>query len=232
MSTLCVIPARGGSKRIPRKNVKPFAGAPMIVHSVRAALRSEIFDRVVVSTDDAEIAEVARAHGAEIPFMRPPELADDMATTDAVYLHAIGAMEAQAGPFEHACCLYATAPFVRPEDLRAGLDALRTNRATSAFSMVRFDYPIFRALKINDRGRVEMFWPEHRLTRSQDLPAAWHDAGQFYWVDVAKYKREGRIFSSDAVPVPLPPWRVQDIDTPEDWTRAELMFKALDSGTA
>ena len=98
--------------------------------------------------------------------------------------------------------------------------------------MVRFDYPIFRALKINDRGRVEMFWPEHRLTRSQDLPAAWHDAGQFYWVDVAKYKREGRIFSADAVPVPLPPWRVQDIDTPEDWTRAEFMFKALDSGPA
>ncbi len=230
MSVLAIIPARGGSKRIPRKNVKPFCGKPMMAWSIEAARASRVFDRIIVSTDDDEIAAVAEQHGAEVPFRRPAELANDHASTDAVFLHAIREMEKQ-GISDYACCLYATAPFVRPEDLREGLALLRGKAATSAFSVVRFDYPIFRALKVNDRGRVGMFWPEHRLTRSQDLPEVWHDAGQFYWVDVAKYKNEGKIYSSDALPVPLPAWRVQDIDTPEDWTRAELMFKAIQPST-
>lgn len=227
MSIIAIIPARGGSKRVPRKNIRLFCGKPMIAWSIEAALASKVFDRVIISTDDDEIAAVAKQYGAGVPFRRPPELADDFATTDAVFNHALHALAEARRDIEFACCLYATAPFVRPEDLRVGLETLRAQHATSAFSVVRFDAPIFRALKINKAGRVEMFWPEHRLTRSQDLPEGYHDAGQFYWVDVAKYKIKGRIISTDAVPVILPAWRVQDIDTSEDWCRAELMFAAL-----
>ena len=156
--------------------------------------------------------------------MRPVELADDFAGTDAVFLHALRTLQFHDG---EACCLYATAPFVLPDDLRRGWEALTSQKSTSAFSVTRFGYPIFRALKINESKRVEMFWPEHRTTRSQDLPEAWHDAGQFYWVDVAKYLIEKRILSSDSCPVELPPWRVQDIDTEEDWQRAVLMHKVM-----
>ena len=227
MSIVCIIPARGGSKRIPRKNVKPFCGKPMIAWSIEAAQACNVFGRIIVSTDDDEIAAVAKSCGAEVPFRRPEELANDHATTDDVFLHALNWVEQDQGPTEYACCLYATAPFVQAIYMREGLALLRERGSTSAFSVTSFGYPIFRALKINERERVEMFWPEHRLTRSQDLPEAYHDAGQFYWVDVMKYKVEQRIISSDAVPVILPRWSVQDIDTPEDWQRAELMFTVL-----
>ena len=226
-NAVAIIPARGGSKRIPRKNVKIFAGIPMIAHSIHAAQKSGVFDRIVVSTDDDEIAEVAQSYGAEVPFRRPTELANDYATTDEVFLHAIKWLESDQGFVDCACCIYATAPFVRPRYLKEGLAILRDREATSAFTVTSFSYPIFRALRINKQGRVEMFWPEHRLTRSQDLPEAYHDAGQFYWADVGKYKITGRIFCSDAVPIILPRWLVQDIDTPEDWEQAELMFPAL-----
>jgi N-acylneuraminate cytidylyltransferase len=227
METIAIIPARGGSKRIPRKNVKRFAGLPLIVHSIQAAIGSGVFDRVIVSTDDDEIAAVACENGGEVPFWRPPELADDHTTTDQVLQHAFGWLADHGTVPEFACCLYATALFVLPEDLRNGLDLLRQKDATTAFSVTTFPFPILRALRINVRGRVEMFWPEHRLTRSQDLPEAWHDAGQFYWMNVAKYMKELRLFSSDSVGVPLPRWRVQDIDTPEDWERAEKLYSII-----
>ncbi len=230
MSTVCLIPARGGSKRIPRKNVKLFAGRPMIAHSIVAARDSGVFDRIVVSTDDDEIAEVAVAWGAEVPFRRPPELANDLAGTDEVLLHALRWMEGAQTLPRYACCLYATAPFVRPADLRIGLDRLREHGATVAFSVATYPYPIQRALKLNCEGWLEMLWPEHRTTRSQDLPETWHDAGQFYWLDVAAYLQERRLFSSRAVPVPLPRHLVQDIDTPEDWTVAEDMAVRLRGG--
>lgn len=227
MNTVAIIPARGGSKRIPRKNVRLFVGVPMIVHSIRAAQSAGVFDRIICSTDDDEIAGVARDAGAEVPFRRPAELANDHAATDQVIQHALQWFVAQGTLVRYACCLYATAPFVQGEDLARGLRLLQEARATTAFSVTTFAFPVFRALRVNDRKRLEMFWPEHRLTRSQDLPEAWHDAGQFYWMDVPKYLVEGRIYSTDAVPVPMPRHRVQDIDTDEDWARAELMFRTL-----
>ncbi len=227
MSTICLIPARGGSKRIPRKNVKLFAGKPMMAHSILAARASGVFDRIIVTTDDPEIMEVARTWGAETPFVRPPELANDHAGTDEVVIHGLNWLAEHGWTVDNACCLYATAPFVRADDLRRGLKLLRESQATTAFSVTSFPYTIFRSLKVNEAGRLEMFWPENRLKRSQDLPEAWHDAGQFYWMDVPKYLRERRLFSADSVPVPLPRYLVQDIDTPEDWETAEHMFQTL-----
>jgi N-acylneuraminate cytidylyltransferase len=221
---VAIIPARGGSKRIPRKNVKLFAGLPMIAHSLRAARESGVFDRIVVSTDDEEIADVARQHGGEVPFLRPAELANDFAGTDAVIVHALEWFAAQGQPVREFCCLYATAPFVQADDLRRGLALLRERQAATAFSVTTYGYPIFRSLRLNASGRVEMIWPENFTKRSQDLPEAFHDAGQFYWGDTAKYLVERRLFSSNSVPVVLPRSRVQDIDTPEDWEIAEGMF--------
>jgi pseudaminic acid cytidylyltransferase len=226
MSTICIIPARGGSKRIPRKNVKLFAGLPMIAYSLRAAREAEVFDRIVVSTDDAEIAAVAREHGGEVPFTRPAELANDFAGTDGVICHTLEWFASQGMPVEEFCCIYATAPFLCAADIRRGREQLRERRAATAFSVTSFPYTIFRALKIREDGRAEMFWPENFPKRSQDLPEAYHDAGQFYWGNTARYLQERRLFSSNSVPVIIPRHRVQDIDTLEDWATAERMFHA------
>lgn len=224
---LAIIPARGGSKRIPRKNIKPFCGKPMIAWSIEAALQSACFDRVIVSTDDAEIAEVARQHGAEVPFMRPAELSDDHTGTIPVIRHAIEWFNQQGQSVEQACCLYATAPFVSVEDLRRGLEILQGNSCDYAFSVTSYAFPIQRAIRINGNGRVEMFSPEHFNTRSQDLEEAFHDAGQFYWGRAGAWLQGKLIFSPDSLPVLLPRHRVQDIDTTEDWERAEWLFKAM-----
>ncbi|SES14330.1 N-acylneuraminate cytidylyltransferase [Tranquillimonas rosea] len=219
--TLCLIPARGGSKRIPRKNVRTFAGRPMIAWSIAAAREAGVFDRLVVSTDDPGIAEVARAEDAEV-LHRPAELADDHATTAAVVRHGIE----QAGQGHDAvCCLYATAPFVRAADIRAGLPML--DRAAFAVPVTSFPFPIQRAVRITGEDRLEMMHPEHLNTRSQDLEEAWHDAGQFYWGRVTAWTEGTPLFGSRTMPIRLPRWRVQDIDTEEDWRRAEAMFQAL-----
>jgi N-acylneuraminate cytidylyltransferase len=224
---LAVIPARGGSKRIPRKNIKLFCGKPIIEWSIEAAQQSGCFDQVVVSTDDAEIAEVARQCGAQVPFMRPADLSDDQTGTTAVVAHAIGWFSALGKQPEQVCCLYATAPFVSPDDLRRGLDVLTKTGSDYAFSVASFAFPIQRAIRINEASRVEMFNPEHFNTRSQDLKEAFHDAGQFYWGRADAWSQGRMIFSPAATPVLLPRHRVQDIDTLEDWIRAEWMFKAL-----
>ncbi|MDP2831869.1 MAG: pseudaminic acid cytidylyltransferase [Pseudomonadota bacterium] len=224
---LCVIPARGGSKRIPRKNIRLFAGRPIIAWSIQAALETGLFDRVMVSTDDQEIAEVARAHGAEIPFLRPRELADDHTGTNAVTQQAIRWHNEQGMPVEIACCLYATAPFVQAGDLRAGHDRLLDSGKSFVFSVTSFPFPIQRALRLNERGEVEAMYPEYRATRSQDLEPAWHDAGQFYWGRAAAFLNDEILFSPASLPLILPRHRVQDIDTEEDWLRAELMHQAL-----
>jgi len=224
---LAVIPARGGSKRIPRKNIRSFCGEPMIAWSIEAALQSGCFDQVIVSTDDTEIADVARMHGASVPFMRPAELSDDHTGTIPVIGHAIEWFQARGDAPEQVCCIYATAPFVRAEDIQQGLRVLENTDSDYAFSVTSYAFPIQRAIRITPQGRVEMFHPEHFNTRSQDLEEAYHDAGQFYWGNAGAWLAGKPIFSPYAVPVILPRHRAQDIDTPEDWVRAEWMFKAL-----
>lgn len=227
---LAVIPARGGSKRIPRKNVRPFCGKPMIAWSIEAARESGCFDRIVVSTDDPEIAGTALELGAEVPFMRPPELSDDHTGTMAVIAHAVTWLERRGEAPQQVCCVYATAPLLLPGDLRLGLARLEESGCDFAFSVASYPFPIQRALRIDRDGRVGMFWPEQFPTRSQDLEEAYHDAGQFYWGSAAAWLSGTAIFGSGSVPVILPRHRVQDIDTPEDWERAELMFKLMRSG--
>lgn len=224
---LAVIPARGGSKRIPRKNIKLFCGKPMIVWSIEAALQSGCFEQIVVSTDDAEIAEVARQHGAQVPFMRPASLSDDHTGTTAVIAHAIDWFAAQGQMPEQVCCLYATAPFVTAADLQTGLQTLIDTGCDYAFSVTSYAFPIQRAIRITEAKRVEMFDPTHFSTRSQDLEVAYHDAGQFYWGRASTWQQGQIIFGLNSVPVLLPRHRVQDIDTPEDWLRAEWLFKAM-----
>lgn len=224
---LAVIPARGGSKRIPRKNIKLFCGKPMLVWSIEAALQSGSFDQVIVSTDDQEIAAVARQYGATVPFIRPQQLADDHAGTIPVIQHAIEWFNAEGQAVELACCLYATAPFVQAEDIRRGLDILLQTGSDYAFTATSYAFPIQRAIRLTEAGRVAMFNPEHFNTRSQDLEAAFHDAGQFYWGRASAWLRGEPIFGSDSAPIMLPRHRVQDIDTQEDWERAEWLFKAM-----
>lgn len=226
---LAIIPARGGSKRIPRKNIKSFCGKPMIAWSIEAARLAGCFDRIIVSTDDTEIADVASSHGAEVPFMRPPELSDDHTGTIPVIAHAVDWLNRSAGPIGFACCLYATAPFVQAEDLQRGFEVLKSSGADYAFSVTSYAFPIQRAIRITTDQRVEMFSPEHFNTRSQDLEEAFHDAGQFYWGRAAAWLAGKSLFSRDAAPVLLSRHRVQDIDTPEDWERAEWLFKAMHS---
>ena len=224
---IAVIPARGGSKRIPRKNIRLFGGKPMIVWSIEAALASRCFDRIIVSTDDEEIADVARRFGADVPFIRPPELSDDHTGTIPVIAHAIK-VEQQLGHAATAvCCVYATAPFLQAEDICRGLEQLEQTGAQYAFSVTSYPFPIQRAIRMTAANRVEMFWPEQFNTRSQDLEPAFHDAGQFYWGRPQAWLAAKPIFSSESVPVLLPRHFVQDIDTPEDWKRAELMLAAM-----
>jgi pseudaminic acid cytidylyltransferase len=227
---LAVIPARGGSKRIPRKNVRPFAGQPLIAYSILAAQRSGLFDRIIVSTDDEEIAAVARHHGGETPFMRPAALADDYVTTVPVIKHAISWAALNWGEIEAACCIYATAPFIQASALRAAHETLLRDAVTGyVFSAATFPFPIQRAFKIKPNGRVDMFEPGHYNTRSQDLEEAYQDAGQFYWGAPASYMSDKIFFSADSVAHVLPRHLVQDIDTLEDWKRAELMYAVLRS---
>jgi len=225
---LAVIPARGGSKRIPRKNIKLFGGKPMIAWSIEAAIQSGCFDRIIVSTDDAEIADVARAHGAEVPFVRPPELSDDHTATIPVVAHAIKWISQQYGPVEFACCLYATAPFIQSKDLRQGLNLLIQSDALYAFTVTNFAAPIQRSFRITQQQRIEMFNPDQYNTRSQDLEEAYHDAGQFYWGRAEAWLSSTPLHSEFAIPLLLPRYRVQDIDTMDDWIRAEMMFEILD----
>jgi len=220
---LAVIPARGGSKRIPRKNIKPFCGKPMIAWSIQAALESRLFDRVVVSTDDAEIADVARQWGAEVPFMRQPELSDDHAGTLPVIAHAARWFIDQGQAPDQVCCLYATAPFVHIADLSAGLALLESGAWAYAFSATTYAAPIHRSFQRTPSGGVEMFFPDRFSTRSQDLPEALHDAGQFYWGRTSAWLDALRIFDRHSAPLMVPRWRVQDIDTVDDWQRAEIL---------
>jgi len=218
---IAIIPARGGSKRIPRKNIKNFHGKPLIAYSIEAALNSRVFDRVIVSTDDSEIAEVAKKYGAEVPFLRPKNISDDFATTMDVIKHSINELC-------QLCCLYATAPFVQVHDFVEASNMLSSINIDYVFSATEFSFPIQRAIKIDENGLCDMFQPEHENTRSQDLEKAYHDAGQFYFGEVSAFQQNKPFFhSSKSKPFLLPTYRVQDIDTLEDWKRAELLFEVL-----
>ncbi len=224
---IAVIPARGGSKRIPRKNLKDFCGKPMIAWSIEAAKASGLFERIIVSTDDAEIAEVARAWGAEVPFFRPVELSDDYTGTTEVIAHATHWVSEQGAPISAVCCIYATAPLIQVDDLARGWQALQSGNWAYAFSATEFSPSIYRAFRQHPQGGVEMIFPEYFKTRSQDLPIAMHDAGQFYWGRPFAWIQEVRIFDCHSIPIPIPRWRVQDIDDMDDWIRAEIIYKQL-----
>ena len=221
---IAIIPARGGSKRIPHKNIKPFFGKPIIAYSIEAAIQSGCFDKVIVSTDDEHITKVALAYGAQVPFVRPADISNDFATTLTVIQHAITWCEQQDWAPELICCLYATAPFVQPHDLQQGLSTLISDDIDYVFSATTFSFPIQRAITLSVGGEVSMFDSQHLNTRSQDLPQAYHDAGQFYWGRVAAFKQGKPIFSPNARVVLLPRKRVQDIDTLEDWEFAEALY--------
>ena len=225
---LAIVPARGGSKRIPRKNIRPFCGRPIIAWSIAAAQAAGVFDAIVVSTDDEEIAAVAAQAGGEAPFRRPLELANDFAPTLPVVAHAVKWWEAERGPVSHACCIYPTAPLIQARYLREGLEYLQADPTLDyAFTATTFPHPIFRALRPQADGTIAMHWPENEFVRSQDLPEAIHDAGQFYWGRGEAFRRRRGFFSSRSRPILLPRRLVQDIDTEEDWQAAELLFELL-----
>jgi N-acylneuraminate cytidylyltransferase len=225
VTKIAIIPARGGSKRIPRKNIRPFLGKPILAYSIEAALNSGLFDEVMVSTDDEEIAEIALKHGARAPFLRSAVNADDYAPTLAVIQEVLNRYLPLK--FSAGCCIYPTAPFVKPAHLEAGYRLLTEQNYDVVLPIVRFSYPIWRALSRNDQGQAHMIWPEHKNSRSQDLPAAYHDAGQWYWFNPARLKES--LFTSHTGAIVLEEDEVQDIDTPTDWTLAELKYQRLHS---
>ncbi len=225
-NAICIIPARGGSKRIPKKNIKLFHGKPLIAYSIEVALSSKLFESVIVTTDDEEIAKIAREYGAKIPFMRPQELSDDMSTSTDAVLHTIKYLKSQGEEFKYVCTLYATAPFLQEKYLREGYERLKNSDAKMAFSVTSMPFPVQRTFKITEDERCQMFTPEHYKTRSQDLEEAYQDAGQFYWERIDK-EWSDIPFGKESIPIVLPRELVQDIDTPEDFRRAELMYSAL-----
>jgi pseudaminic acid cytidylyltransferase len=222
---IAIIPARGGSKRIPRKNIRPFAGRPMIAHAIAAAKSSGLFGHVVVSTDDDEIGAIARQWGAETPFVRPAELADDHTATVPVIAHGIRACRALGWAFEQVCCIYPGVPFIRTDDLKGALALLMEGGADYCFPVTEFPSPIPRALRRSDRGLMQPYFPEFETTRTQDLEPAYHDAGQFYWGRAAAWLENLRIHGG-GIGYVVPLWRVVDIDTDEDWRRAEALHRA------
>ncbi|QHQ34600.1 pseudaminic acid cytidylyltransferase [Algicella marina] len=222
-----VIPARGGSKRVPRKNIRSFCGKPMIAWVIEALHKAGCFADIAVSTDSEEIADVARSYGVTVPFMRPDDLSDDMTGTTDVIAHAVAWARGQGREYDSVTCAYATAPFLRPEDVLKALSKLSEEGRDFVFPVTAFPAPIERAIRLNDRGDVSMDRPDHFATRSQDLAPVYHDAGQFYVGKPEAWLQKRKLFSEASGALVLPGWRVQDIDTEDDWHRAELMFRAL-----
>jgi N-acylneuraminate cytidylyltransferase len=226
MKTLAIIPARGGSKRIPRKNIKLFLGKPIINYSIEVALQSNCFDEVMVSTDDNEIADVAKAAGAKVPFMRSKENSNDMAMTAPVLVEVVNKYKEIGKNFDIVCCIYPTAPFITPTKLQTAFKSLTNSGASCVLPVVRFSYPIQRSLKIiNDRA--SMFWPENYDKRSQDLEPAYHDCGQFYFLTIDSLLKEKSLFPEFTLPMEIPETEVQDIDNETDWQIGELKYKFL-----
>ena len=228
---VAVIPARGGSKRIPRKNIREFCGKPMIAWPIEVAKQSDLFDHILVSTDDEEIAEVSKSYGAEIRTMRPVELADDHTGTTEVIAHAVSWMQEQGWTLNAVCCIYATAPLIQMNDLIEAYKLFQSNQWSFVLSATTFPFPIQRAFKKKDSGGIEMFQPNHFESRSQDLEEAYYDAGQFYFGKPEAWINNERIFQNNSEIVVLPNWRVQDIDTKDQWRSAEILMNHIHKGT-
>lgn len=229
MRNLAIIPARGGSKRIPHKNIKDFLGKPIISYSIEAALESGLFDEVMVSTDDEKIAEIARKYNAKVPFFRSDKNANDFATTSEVLLEVIDKYEYLGKLYQYACCIYPTAPFINAERLNQGFQKILSEKRSSVFPVVPFSYPIWRGVRKNVDGKFQMVWPTNLNKRSQDLDEIYHDAGQWYWFSVDDFKQNKTIFSDNASAIILDPMDVQDIDTINDWKIAEFKYEYLQS---
>lgn len=227
MASIAIITARGGSKRIPRKNIKDFLGKPIIAYSIQAALQSELFDEVMVSTDDKEIAEIGKQYGAKVPFMRSEKNADDYAGTAEVLLEVIRSYEDQGKIFDTGCCLYPTAPFVTAQKLIDSFASFQEGGYDTLFPVVAFSYPIQRALKVDSEGRVKMFHPENLKKRSQDLETAYHDAGQFYWFKINALKAFSSLWTDNSGVVKYSEIEVQDIDHDTDWRIAEMKYQII-----
>lgn len=223
---LAMITARGGSKRIPRKNIKPFLGKPILQYSVEAALNAGCFDEIMVSTDDTEIGELALSLGAKVPFARSEDTSNDHATTAEVITEVLEMYRQQGKEFDYCCCIYPTAPFVTAEKLKEAYKKLQDSGAKSVVPVVRFGFPILRSFKVNN-GRVEMNWPEYMNTRSQDLEPAFHDCGQFYFLNVKNFLSDKKLFTDFTVGYEMPESEVQDIDNEEDWKVAEIKYTFL-----
>lgn len=222
---IAIIPARGGSKRIPRKNIRLFDGKPMIAHAVTAARASGLFEHIVVSTDDEEIAVIAREWGAETPFLRPADLASDDTATVPAIAHGVQACRTLRWAFEYVCCIYPGVPFIQIDDLKGALALLMERGADYCFPVTEFPTAIQRALRRLDDGKMQPFYPQFEMARTQEFEPAYHDAGQFYWGKAEAWLRGIRIHSS-GIGYVIPYWRVVDIDTPADWRRAETLFKS------
>ena len=222
---IAIIPARGGSKRIPRKNIKEFCGKPMIAYAITAAKESGLFEHIIVSTDDEEIAQIARVCGAKTPFIRPAELANDYISTVPVIAHGIEICRTLGWTFEHVCCIYPSVPFIQIDDLRGALVRLTSSESDYCFPVTEYPSAIQRALKLLSNGKMQPIYPEFEIIRTQDLQQAYYDAGQFYWGKADKWLNNPKIHSN-GIGYVIPNWRVVDIDTPDDWQRAELIYRA------
>ena len=225
---VAVIPARGGSKRVPRKNIRSFSGVPMIARAVRVALESRLFHHVLVSTDDDEIAAAALAVGGEVPFRRPAELSDDHTPTVPVIAHAVAQCNERGWDVTHACCIYPCTPLLNVDDLAGAFELALAQDADFVYPVSEYAHPIQRAMRRLASGHMQFIQPEHELTRTQDLAKTYHDAGQFYWGKAPAWLAHKRMHSG-GLGYPIPHWRVVDIDTEEDWQRAELIYQALHS---
>lgn len=228
MSKIAIITARGGSKRIPKKNIKPFLGKPIIAYSIEAALKSELFEEVMVSTDDNEIASIAKEYGASVPFLRSDSAADDNATTADALLDVFEAYNKLNRVFDYACCLYPTAPFVTATKLKDAYNELVAQNFDSVFPVMKFSYPIWRSLK-KDGNMLKMNWPEYLNSRSQDLLESFHDAGQFYFLKVESFLRDKKLFSDNSGGIVIDDLEGQDIDSFSDWKLAELKYQLMQS---
>jgi len=227
MNNIAIIPARGGSKRIPKKNIKNFFGKPIISYSIKAAIKSNLFSEIMVSTDDIEIAEISKKYGANIPFLRSTKNADDYATLSDVIIEVINNYEKLGKSFDNICCILPTAPFISPERLKEAFNLLKQLNFDSIFAVVKYSYPIFRALEFTENNKIKMIWPEYLYTRSQDIKPAYYDSGSFYWVKTKALIKEKSLFCNNGSAIVLSEIEAQDIDNESDWKIAELKFKFL-----